>query len=97
MTKYTATFEDGVTITRKTKREYAFAWRANYISLDGHNVTETGFSATKELAEKASNVGLPYGTWRGMSSKHRALANEKNAQFLQTCNMKIEIVPAIAN
>jgi hypothetical protein len=96
MTKYTATFADGTSITRSTKREYAVAWRATWTSLDGSACTETGFSASAALAEKSARPSGPYGTWRGQSSKDRAIANERNAQFLAQCGLRVEIAPAIA-
>jgi hypothetical protein len=92
MNKYTATFADGTTITRKSSHTYTSAWRATWTRLDGERVFDTGFSSSAELAAKAAKVGLPYGTWRGMSAKARTTANEQNAKFLQTCDMTIEIV-----
>jgi hypothetical protein len=91
-TTYTAKFADGSTITRKSERSYAAAWRATWIRLDGGVSSDSGFSSSVELAAKAANPGLPYGTWRGMSAKDRANANEQNTKFLQNCNLKIEIV-----
>ena len=96
MNKYTATFADGTVITRKSKNGYAVAWRATWTSLEGAPCVETGFSASAENAAQSARPGLPYGTWRGMSAKDRAFANEQNAKFLQGCNLRVEIVPAVA-
>jgi hypothetical protein len=96
MNKYTATFADGTSITRKSARGYAVAWRATWINLDGRARVETGFSASAELAAKSARPGLPYGTWRGMSSKDRAFSDRQNAQFLANANLRVEITPAVA-
>lgn len=48
MPKFTATFADGSTRTRKTVRQYEAAWRA--CTSSGHN-EQVGFSRTRELAE----------------------------------------------
>jgi hypothetical protein len=96
MKKYTATFADGTSITRKSARGYAVAWRATWINLDGRARTETGFSATAQNAAASARPSLPYGTWRGMSSKDRAFAGQQNAQFLANANLRVEIAPAIA-
>lgn len=96
MIKYTATFADGTSISRKSNRGYAVAWRAKWINIDGRACTETGFSASAELASKAATPGLPYGIWRGMSAKDRAVANEMNAKFLANANLQVEIVPTVA-
>jgi hypothetical protein len=96
MNKYTATFLDGTSITRKSARGYAVAWRATWINIDGRACTETGFSATAANAQASARPGLPYGTWRGMSSKDRAFANEQNAKFLANASLRVEIVQTIA-
>lgn len=96
MIKYTAIFADGTSISRKSNRGYAVAWRATWTSVDGRACSDTGFSASAELASKAANPGLPYGIWRGMSAKDRAVANEMNAKFLANANLRVEIVPAVA-
>lgn len=95
MTKYTATFADGTQITRKSDRDYAVAWRVTWNHLDGLACSETGFSANAKNAAASARPGLPYGTWRGMSPKNRALANEQNAKFLANANVRIEIVPTV--
>jgi hypothetical protein len=97
MNKYTATFADGTSITRKSNRGYAVAWRATWTSVEGAARSDEGFSSSVDLATKSATPGLPYGTWRGMSSSARAHANEQNSKFLANANVKIEIVPAIAN
>lgn len=96
MNKYTATFADGTVLTRKSARGYAVAWRATWVSLDGVTRFDDGFSATVENAQASARPSLPYGTWRGMSPKDRAVAAEQNAKFLANANLRIEIVPAIA-
>ena len=95
MNKYTATFADGSSITRQSARGYAVAWRATWTNADGFVRTETGFSASEEHATKSARPSLPYGTWRGMSSKDRAFADQQNAKFLANANLNIEIVPTI--
>lgn len=96
MTKYTATFADGTSITRKSNRGYTVAWRATWTSVDGRACTETGFSATAQNAQASARPGLPYGIWRGMSAKDKAFANEMNAKFLANANLRVEIVAAVA-
>ena len=96
MNKYTATFADGSSITRKSDRGYAVAWRATWTNVEGNFRTETGFSSSTDHANKSARPGLPYGTWRGMSSKDRAFADQQNAKFLAGANLKIEIVPTIS-
>lgn len=97
MIKFTATFEDGTILTRKSNNGYAFAWRVTWTHLDGKSYVETGFSASRENAEKNAKPYLPYGTWRGQSPRDRAFSKEQNAKFLQNCNLRVEIVPAIAS
>lgn len=96
MNKYTATFADGSSITRKSARSYTVAWRATWTNFAGKPCTDTGFSASADNAAASARPGLPYGTWRGMSSKDRAFASEQNAKFLASANINIEIVPAVA-
>ena len=96
MIKYTATFADGTSITRKSARNYTVAWRATWTRLDGRPCCETGFSATAENAAASARPHLPYGTWRGMSSNDRAKAAANNAKFLANANLCVEIVPTVA-
>ncbi len=96
MATYTATFKNGKTLTRKSNNGYAFAWMATWTRKDGSETYESGFSASFELAKKAAKPFLPWGCVPGMSTKDRATVNQKNAEFLQTCNLKVEIVPAVA-
>lgn len=96
MKKYTATFADGTSITRKSARNYTVAWRATWTNLEGNPRSETGFSSSTENATKSARPGLPYGTWRGMSSKDRAFSAQQNAKFLANANVRIEIVPTTA-
>jgi hypothetical protein len=52
MTKFTATFSNGQTITRTSDRAYAFAWAVICIA-DGV-IEEKGFSADRANAAKAA-------------------------------------------
>lgn len=94
MNKYTATFSDGKTIKRSTKREYAVAWRIQYTSWYGSQCEETGFSASREQAQQAARPNLPFSIDRRMSSNDKAEAKRKNAEYLATANVVVEIVPA---
>lgn len=96
MTRYTATFKNGKTLTRKSNNNYAFAWMATWTRKDGAETFDSGFSASFELAKKSARPSLPWGTVPRMSAKDRATVNKKNAEFLQNCNLKIEFVTAIA-
>lgn len=96
MTNFTATFTNGKTLTRKSNNNYAFAWMATWTHINGNMISDSGFSSSAELAAKAAKPSAPFGVWKGMSAKDRAIANTKNAEFLQGCNLKVEIVPAIA-
>ena len=96
MATYTATFKNGKTLTRKSNNGYAFAWMATWTEADGKEYSDSGFSTSAELAAKAAKPSTPFGVWKGMSAKNRAIASQKNAAFLQTCNLKVEITPAIA-
>lgn len=96
MTNYTATFANGKTLTRKSKNGYACAWVATWTEANGKTCSDSGFSASFELAKKAAKPWTPFGVWKGMSAKDRAISNSKNAEFLQSCNLKVEIVPAVA-
>ena len=49
MNKYSATFSDGSTETRGSKREYTHAWKL----FKGENTVKYGFSASEEKAVKA--------------------------------------------
>ena len=56
---YTATFDDGSIITRKSDREYRAAWRVNFRGQGAgapwpEDHSATGFSRTDELAAKAA-------------------------------------------
>ncbi len=93
MNTYTATFANGKTVTRKTKNEYTHAWLVTWTRVDGVQVSDSGFSASFELAQKAARPWLPVGVFKGMSANNRAIANKKNAEFLQSCNLQIEILP----
>ena len=51
-TTYTATFADGTVISRKSDREYGFAW---LVTTNDAESSASGFSASFELARKASD------------------------------------------
>jgi len=93
MNKYSATFADGTTITRGTKRTYAVAWRATWTTTGGIKMVQTGFSASasKVKAERPF-LHLEY---RGMSSNDRANARRLNAEYAAKCGYKVEIIPAV--
>jgi len=91
MTTYTATFADGTTISRTTKRTYAAAWRVSYTK-DGVFLTDTGFCATPEKATPFNPA--PYELHRGLSAKQRAEAKKMNDEFLAQSGYKVEIVTA---
>jgi hypothetical protein len=55
-TKYTATLADGTVLTRSTERIYSHAWA---IIWDSKELGSTGFSGSRELAEKAAQACLP--------------------------------------
>ncbi len=93
MKTYSATFDNGKTVTRKTKNEYSHAWLATWTNKDGSNGYDSGFSSSFELAQKAAKSFLPCAGVRGMSAKDKAMVSQKNAEFLQSCNLKIEILP----
>jgi len=93
MTKFTATFADGTSITRKTERTYAVAWRATW-TRDGHEIEETGFSASPEKVNAYSPA--PYYVGRYASSNDRAKAKAKNEAYRLEAGYRVEIVPAVA-
>jgi hypothetical protein len=66
-TKYTATLADGTILTRSTERTYTHAWA---IIWDGKELGCTGFSGTRELAEKAAQACMP--------TDHEAAHKRKN-------------------
>jgi hypothetical protein len=61
MSKFTATFEDGTTTARNSKKEYAAAWMVFY----SNGKRGFGFSADATSAEKAArkigNAGIAKG------------------------------------
>lgn len=65
MTKFTAIFANGQTITRNSDHAYAFAWAIVRIS-DG-KIEESGFSADRANAAKAAHARL----WSGISARDR--------------------------
>lgn len=67
MTKYTATFSTGQTITRNSDNAYAFAWAVIRIA-DGH-IEGKGFSADRVNAAKAAQATL----WTRPPSRHPRL------------------------
>jgi hypothetical protein len=58
ITKYSATFANNETVTRDYARPLAFAWRVAYhvTATPETKAVKSGFSATKEAAEKASKL-----------------------------------------
>jgi hypothetical protein len=93
MNKFTATFADGTTITRKTGRDYAVAWRATWTDESGRPRAETGFSVSREKA-------IPYRpekVWahRDLSSNERARAVKENADFLARSGYQVEFAQAV--
>jgi hypothetical protein len=56
MTCFTATFENGTTLTRNSDRHYAFAWAI--FETDGR-VYKSGFSADCANAQKAVEANMP--------------------------------------
>jgi ribosomal protein S11 len=54
--KYTATLSDGTILTRSSERPYTHAWA---IIWDGKELGCTGFSGSRELAEKAAQACMP--------------------------------------
>lgn len=58
MTTYTAIFADGDTVTRKSDREYNFAWRTRFCPKNNPADvrTRTGFARDRLSAGKAARV-----------------------------------------
>lgn len=58
ITKYSATFANNETVTRDYARPLAFAWRVAYhvTATPETKAVKSGFSATKEAAEKATKL-----------------------------------------
>lgn len=94
MNKFTATFKDGTTVTRKTGRNYAVAWRATWTSESGKARSETGFSVSREKAAPYR----PEKVWahRGLSSSARARAVKENADFLARIGYRVEFAEAVS-
>lgn len=73
-TKFKATFSNGQVATRSSEHEYGFAFCVTYPCVDFRNgesclSVSTGFSGTRELAEKAASA---YGYERKFNMKtHR--------------------------
>jgi hypothetical protein len=65
--KYTSTLADGTVLTRSTERTYSHAWA---VYCDGQLTQYTGFSGSKELAQKAAQACLP--------TDHEAAHKRKN-------------------
>jgi hypothetical protein len=94
MNKYTATFADGTSITRKSNRGYAVAWRATW-SADGYEFEHTGFSASADKVN--AYLPGPFYAGRFPSANDRAKARAKNEAFRIESGYRVEIAPAIAN
>lgn len=67
MLKFTATFSNGETISRKTDRKYAFAWAVLHLG----KIVDSGFSGDMENAIKSAQSHLP----RGPSARDRKNPN----------------------
>lgn len=67
MTKFTATFSNGQTVTRNSNsnRAYAFAWAVIHIADDA--IVQSGFSADRANAAKAAAATR----WKGVSARDR--------------------------
>lgn len=65
MTKFTATFSNGQTITRNSDHAYAFAW-AVIRTVDG-KIEQSGFSADRINAAKGAQAHV----WSGFSARDR--------------------------
>lgn len=93
MNKFSATFADGTTVTRKTAREYAVAWRVTWTTDNGIARVETGFSVSREKAAPYR----PEIAWAhsGLSSNERAHARRKNAEFLARSGYRVEFAQAV--
>ena len=91
--EYKATFENGETINRKTFKVYGFAWRFHVTGMLSRGFAcdtwdQTGFSETREGAEKAARAFLP-SVSRYERNKRKAKADRAYAE--KHCT--IEIVP----
>ena len=86
--KYVATFSDGAVVERRSTRNYLFAWRTAIVSgLSGNTVYNSGFSATRELADKAMREEIRNYTIR---PHEHAMQNWKPGEILFA-----EVVPAV--
>jgi hypothetical protein len=65
MTKFTATFSDGQTITRNSDHRYAFAWAL--IRIEDGRIEDSGMSATRANAAKNAQAQ----TWSPVSARDR--------------------------
>jgi hypothetical protein len=63
MTKYTATFSNGQTVTRNSDRTYAFAWAV--IRIEDGKIEKSGFSADRANAAN----GAAAVQWKGVSAR----------------------------
>lgn len=57
MTNYTATFADGATLSRNSKKEFTHAFRSTFI-VDGNTRSISGFASSELLARKAATVSF---------------------------------------
>jgi hypothetical protein len=94
MTKHTATFADGTTITRKTDREYGVAWMASWIG-NGRRGFKTGFSASADKVQ-AYVPTLAWPETRFPSKAELADVKARQAQALIDIDYRVEIVPTVA-
>jgi hypothetical protein len=101
MNTYTATFADGTTITRKTKREYAVAWRATWTRDNANGeqqaIAYTGFAVTKDRASPTLPV-IEYAPGRGCfgsSANERARVRKVNEDWRRAAGYRVEFAPAV--
>lgn len=80
MTKYIAQFSNGDIVTRNSEREYSHAYR---LTAQNGDIYQQGFSARRELAEKAAHAAGPRGfnararKYAHIAQYHRKMAKEK--------------------
>ena len=95
MTKYTATFSDGTTITRDSKRDFAVAWQASWIGNGDGRGFITGFSASADKVQ----AYVPKFAWpkgRFPSKTELAEVEARQAQALIDNDYRVEIVQIVA-
>lgn len=53
---YRLNFADGRTVERKSDRDYTHGWTLTFVNSNGAEHTQTGFSGSRELAEKSASL-----------------------------------------